>query len=78
MSAAVKTQLLVTTHAPQFLDALAPEQVRVLDRQRDGFTRVRSAAKVAMVKNYIAEGGVLGEAWQMQLFDEPTSLASAR
>ena len=78
MSASVKTQLLVTTHAPQFLDALGPEQVRVLDRQRDGFTRVRSAAKVALVKNYIAEGGVLGEAWQMQLFDEPTSLASAR
>ena len=50
----------------------------MLDRQRDGFTRVRSAAKVALVKNYIAEGGVLGEAWQMQLFDEPTSLASAR
>ena len=36
--AATRTQLLVTTHAPSFLDGLRAKQVRVLRRESDGFT----------------------------------------
>ena len=77
MVSAGKTQLLVTTHAPQFLDALKSRQLRVLDRGRDGFTRVRTASDMDMVDAYIAEGGVLGEAWQMKMFEDVVSASNA-
>lgn len=69
LSASVRAQFLVTTHAPQFLDALDPKQVRVLDRGRDGFTRARVAGSIQGLTDFIAEGGMLGDAWQLKLFD---------
>ena len=76
--ASVQAQFLVTTHAPQFLDALSPKQVRVLDRAQDGFTRVRVASDIAGLKGFIADGGLLGDAWQMKLFDDIQFLSHAR
>ena len=67
LTASVRAQLLVTTHAPHFLDALHPRQVRVLDRLRDGFARSRTAGDIAGVTGFIAGGGMLGEAWQLRL-----------
>ena len=43
-AASEHTQLLVTTHSPFFLNALKPEQVRVLWRDGKGHTQVRRAA----------------------------------
>ena len=71
--AAVDMQLLVTTHAPQFLDALAPQQIRVLDRSHEGFTRVQTAADIPGIQEYMVAGGLLGDAWQMRMFEEPMS-----
>ena len=76
--ASVQAQFLVTTHAPQFLDALSPKQVRVLDRAQDGFTRVRVASDIAGLKGFIADGGLLGDAWQMKLFDDSHFPSHAR
>ena len=78
LSASVRAQFLVTTHAPQFLDALRPNQVRVLDRGRDGFTRARVAADTQGLNEFIAEGGMLGDAWQLRLFDPVQTLSNAR
>ena len=36
-----RTQLLITTHSPILLNALRPEEVRVLERDEDGYTRLR-------------------------------------
>ncbi len=71
LNASARTQFLVTTHAPQFLDALDGEQVRVLSRNRDGYTTVKRAADARGVKQYLREGGLLGDAWQQQMFDWP-------
>ncbi|MGH8228580.1 MAG: AAA family ATPase, partial [Steroidobacteraceae bacterium] len=38
-----RTQLLVTTHSPFFLNALRPEEVRVLWRDEQGYTRTERA-----------------------------------
>ena len=76
--ASVQAQFLVTTHAPQFLDALSPKQVRVLDRAQDGFTRVRVASDIAGLRGFIADGGLLGDAWQMKLFDDSHFPSHAR
>ena len=78
LSASVRAQFLVTTHAPQFLDALRPNQVRVLDRGRDGFTRARVTADIQGLNEFVAEGGMLGEAWQLRLFDPVQTLSNAR
>lgn len=78
LSASVRAQILVTTHAPQFLDALAPRQIRVLHRGPDGFTEARSASELEVVNKFITEGGMLGEAWQLRLFDPAQTMSHAR
>lgn len=62
-AAKARTQLLVTTHSPFFLDRLAPEQVRVLHRDDRGFTKVTRAADLPDVANFVATGGQLGDLW---------------
>lgn len=69
LSAAAHTQLLVTTHAPLLIDSLGPEQVRVLARDQSGFTEVRTAAEILGVKEYLHAGGLLGDAWQQNMFE---------
>ena len=69
MDAAVRAQVLVSTHAPLFLDALQPKHVRVLRRGSDGFTTVDSAADFIGVTEYLYAGGLLGDAWQQRMFE---------
>ena len=61
--ASERTQLLVTTHSPFFLDALRPEEVRVLWRDENGYTRVRRAADLPGVSEFMDEGAQLGDLW---------------
>ena len=76
--AATRTQLLVTTHAPSFLDGLSAKQVRVLRRQSDGFTASSTAADIDGIKEYLYAGGLLGDAWQQRMFEPPTRAGDAR
>ena len=75
--AADRSQLLVTSHAPRFLDALEPPQVRVLHRGKDGFTQVRTAADIPGVQEYLFAGGLLGNAWEQRMLDLPSGLVHA-
>ena len=58
-----RTQLLVTTHAPHFLDALRPGEVRVLWRDQDGYTQASRASDLQGVSEFIEEGASLGDLW---------------
>ena len=62
-AASERTQLLVTTHSPFFLDALRPEEVRVLWRDEAGHTQVRRAADLGNVPAFMDEGASLGDLW---------------
>lgn len=62
-AAAERTQLLVTTHSPHFLNALRPEEVRVLWRDDDGYTQTRRAAELPGVAEFVAQGAALGHLW---------------
>ena len=62
-AAAERTQLLVTTHSPFFLNRLRPEEVRVLWRDDHGHTQTRRVADVPGVKDFMDEGGNLGYLW---------------
>jgi len=63
IEASTRTQIFVATHSPQFLNALQPEEVWVLDRTPDGYTRVTRAADIFGVKEMMDNGGALGELW---------------
>lgn len=58
-----RTQIFATTHSPFFLDALAPEDVRVLWRDEEGFTRSIIAGDIPGVRQFIQEGALLGQLW---------------
>jgi predicted ATPase len=62
-AAAERSQLLVTTHSPFFLNTLRPEEVRVLYRDNEGYTRAELAAKIAGIQEFVAEGAALGHLW---------------
>ncbi len=61
--ASTRTQLLVTTHSPFFLNALKPKEVRVLWRDDAGYTQVRLANDLPGVKEFVAQGALLGHLW---------------
>ena len=61
--ASQRTHLLVTTHSPFFLDALRPAEVRVLWRDKYGFTQTRRIADLERVTAFVREGALLGDLW---------------
>jgi predicted ATPase len=62
-AASERTQLLATTHSPFFLNALRPEEVRVLWRDEQGYTQTRRAADLPGVREFVEHGALLGHLW---------------
>ena len=62
-AACERTQLLVTTHSPFFLNALRPDEVRVLWRDESGFTQTRRVADLQGVPEFVDAGAPLGSLW---------------
>ena len=62
-AACERTQLLVTTHSPFFLDTLRPEEVRILWRDEAGVTQTVRAADCTGVPEFVKEGAQLGDLW---------------
>ena len=61
--AAAQTQLIVTTHSPFFIDRLNPRQVRAMTRDTSGYTRSKSLAEMAGVRELLDAGATLGQLW---------------
>lgn len=62
-AAIASTQLLVTTHSPFFINSLRPEEVRVLWRDDQGYTRTQRACDLPGVNEFVAQGALLGHLW---------------
>lgn len=62
-SASERTQLLVTTHSPFFLNVLRPNEVRILWRDISGYTQVERVDDLPKVKSFIDSGALLGHLW---------------
>lgn len=62
-AAAERSQLLVTTHSPFFLDAAQPDEVRVLYRDDDGYTQAVRASDIRGVREFIDAGATMGNLW---------------
>jgi predicted ATPase len=62
-------QIFVTTHQPYFVDALAPEEVWILEKGTDGYSTVRRVSELIDVNNLVAEGLPLGGLWYSDYLD---------
>lgn len=56
-------QVLITTHAPNFVDALSPDEVWILDKGEDGYSRLTRAADIKGVRAMFEEGIPMGSLW---------------
>lgn len=61
-------QVIVTTHAPNFVDALTPEEVWILEKGPDGFSRLTRAADIDGVRALFDEGIPMGSLWYSNHF----------
>jgi len=68
------TQFLITTHSPYFVDALAPEQVWLMEKDDCGFTTLKRTADLPTISELIDEGIPLGSLWYSNHFDERFAL----
>ncbi|RQZ53991.1 AAA family ATPase [Burkholderia cepacia] len=62
-------QIFVTTHQPYFVDALSPKEVWILEKDGDGFSSIRRASDIELVRNLVNEGLPLGGLWYSDYLD---------
>jgi predicted ATPase len=62
-TATERTQVFATTHSPFFVDALKPNEVRILWRDENGFTKSVTADNIPGVREFMQEGALLGQLW---------------
>ena len=62
-AASERSQILVTTHSPFFLNGLRPDEIRVLYRDEQGYTRAERALDVEGVPEFVEAGATMGNLW---------------
>ena len=62
-AATESSQLLATTHSPFFLNAIRPEEIRVLYRDKDGFTQAQQASEIQGIPEFVSAGASMGHLW---------------
>ena len=62
-AASERTQLLVTTHSPFFLNALHPKEVRVMWRDEQGYAQTQYVENMESVQAFMDQGALLGHLW---------------
>ncbi len=61
--ASARTQLMVTTHSPFFVNSLKANEVWILYRDETGYTQAVRPADVEGVSQFMQEGALLGDLW---------------
>lgn len=61
-------QVLVTTHSPNFVDALTPAEVWILEKHENGYSTLTRAADLDTVQSLYDEGIPLGSLWYSNHF----------
>ncbi len=62
-TASERTQLMITTHSPFFVNGLKPSETWLMYRGEDGYTRAQQASTVEGIKEFVDEGASLGFLW---------------
>jgi predicted ATPase len=58
-----KSQIFITTHQPYLVDALEPNEVWILEKGDDGFSKISRASQYPVVQGLVEEGLPLGGLW---------------
>lgn len=58
-----KSQVFITTHQPYFVDALEPNEVWILEKCDDGFSKIHRASENPVIQDLVNEGLPLGGLW---------------
>ncbi len=58
-----RTQVLVSSHSPYFVDALQAEELWVMERSADGFATATRSDRLKGIPEFIHEGASLGSLW---------------
>jgi predicted ATPase len=61
-------QILITTHSQNLVDALIPEEVWILHKGKDGFSRLRRTADIRGVPELYEAGLPMGSLWYSNHF----------
>lgn len=64
------SQIFVTTHQPYFVDALTPDEVWILDKEKSGFSSIRRASESELVRSMVVQGLPLGGLWYSDYLDQ--------
>lgn len=67
------SQIFITTHQPNFLDGLQPEEIWVLDKGKDGYSTIRRGSDNPLVRNLVKEELPLGDLWRSGYLDAKQS-----
>ncbi len=67
-SAATRTQLMITTHSPFFVNGLRSKEVWVLYRDEHGYTQAQSVATMRGIAEFVEHGAQLGQLWMEGYF----------
>lgn len=62
-------QIFVTTHQPYFVDALTPNEVWILEKEKTGYSSIRRVSSLEVVQNLVSEGLPLGSLWYSDYLD---------
>jgi predicted ATPase len=64
------TQIFITTHHPLFVNALKPEEVWSLSKNKDGFSEIRRASDDNLIQNLVEQELPLGNLWYSDYLEE--------
>ncbi|MCS6995214.1 MAG: AAA family ATPase [Anaerolineales bacterium] len=76
-AASARTQLMVTTHSPFFLNGLNPSEVWILYRDEKGFTQAKRTADLPGIEQFTQAGALLGDLWVEGYFHTGDPLTNA-
>lgn len=67
--ASARTQLMVTTHSPFFVNGLNPEELWVLYRDEKGYTQAKKTSEMPGILQFVENGARLGQLWMEGHFE---------
>ncbi len=72
-----RSQLMVTTHSPFFVNGLRAEELWVLYRDEKGYTQAKRASDMTGIPDFMRTGAKLGQLWMEGYFEVGDPLVAA-
>lgn len=76
-AASARSQLMITTHSPFFVNGLRAEELWVLYRNEQGYTQARRAIDMRGIPEFMSQGAQLGSLWMEGYFEVGDPLTAA-